>query len=110
MQAMNPAIQVIGTARNYGGAADHERVCRAQGVVDRCDGSKPEAIRRWLEAIPLASRPLNAAQTIKLIKASTSGRLRRVIEASIHEFDFIECFTTTFLRTHSWLNWVGVHP
>ena len=20
--------------------------------------------------------------------------------------DFIECFTTTFLRTHSWLNWV----
>ena len=21
-------------------------------------------------------------------------------------FDFIECFTTTFLRTHSWLNWV----
>ena len=23
-----------------------------------------------------------------------------------HNFDFIECFTTTFLRTHSWLNWV----
>ena len=22
------------------------------------------------------------------------------------EFDFIECFTTTFLRAHSWLNWV----
>ena len=21
-------------------------------------------------------------------------------------FDFIECFTTTFLRSHSWLNWV----
>ena len=21
-------------------------------------------------------------------------------------FYFIECFTTTFLRTHSWLNWV----
>ena len=21
--------------------------------------------------------------------------------------DFIECFTTTFLRAHSWLNWVG---
>ena len=21
-------------------------------------------------------------------------------------FDFIESFTTTFLRTHSWLNWV----
>ena len=20
--------------------------------------------------------------------------------------DFIECFTTTFLRAHSWLNWV----
>ena len=24
----------------------------------------------------------------------------------IHIFDFIECFTTTFLRAHSWLNWV----
>ena len=22
------------------------------------------------------------------------------------EFYFIECFTTTFLRAHSWLNWV----
>ena len=21
-------------------------------------------------------------------------------------FEFIECFTTTFLRAHSWLNWV----
>ena len=21
-------------------------------------------------------------------------------------FDFLECFTTTFLRAHSWLNWV----
>ena len=21
-------------------------------------------------------------------------------------FDFIECFTITFLRAHSWLNWV----
>ena len=21
-------------------------------------------------------------------------------------FDFIECFTTTFLHTHSWLTWV----
>ena len=24
-------------------------------------------------------------------------------------FDFIECFTTTFLRAHSWLNWVELH-
>ena len=22
------------------------------------------------------------------------------------DFDFIGCFTTTFLRAHSWLNWV----
>ena len=22
------------------------------------------------------------------------------------QVDFIECFTTTFLRAHSWLNWV----
>ena len=26
----------------------------------------------------------------------------------VHVFDFIECFTTTFLRAHSWLNWVEV--
>ena len=24
-------------------------------------------------------------------------------------FYFIECFTTTFLRAHSWLNWVELH-
>ena len=23
-----------------------------------------------------------------------------------NRFDFIECFTTTFLHAHSWLNWV----
>ena len=29
-------------------------------------------------------------------------------DASRHHqgFDLIECFTTTFLRAHSWLNWV----
>ena len=26
--------------------------------------------------------------------------------SAIFDFDFIECFTTTFLRAHSWLNWV----
>ena len=25
---------------------------------------------------------------------------------SAERFDFIECFTTTFLRAHSWQNWV----
>ena len=31
-----------------------------------------------------------------------------LIKISINHFffDFIECFTTTFLRAHSWLNWV----
>ena len=24
----------------------------------------------------------------------------------LFKFDFIECFTTTFLHTDSWLNWV----
>ena len=29
------------------------------------------------------------------------------IKPALHMyFDFIKCFTTTFLRTHSWLNWV----
>ena len=26
----------------------------------------------------------------------------------LYVFDFIECFTTTFLRAHSWLNWVAI--
>ena len=26
--------------------------------------------------------------------------------SALSGFDFIECFTTTFLRAHSWLNWV----
>ena len=29
--------------------------------------------------------------------------------SSLIWFDFIECFTTTFLRAHSWLNWVGTY-
>ena len=28
-------------------------------------------------------------------------------EEDVESFDCIECFTTTFLHTHSWLNWVN---
>ena len=28
------------------------------------------------------------------------------ITSPVDNFDFIECLTTTFLRAHSWLNWV----
>ena len=38
-----------------------------------------------------------------------SGRmdwLAIITTYNIFFFDFIECFTTTFLRAHSWLNWV----
>ena len=28
------------------------------------------------------------------------------VQYALFLFDFIECFTTTFLRAHSWLNWV----
>ena len=31
---------------------------------------------------------------------------KKVIVHGKEIFDFIECFTTTFLHTHSWLNWV----
>ena len=30
-----------------------------------------------------------------------------LIYTTIKDFDFFECFTTTFLRAHSWLNWVN---
>ena len=29
-----------------------------------------------------------------------------MISTILLTIDFIECFTTTFLRAHSWLNWV----
>ena len=44
---------------------------------------------------------------------ATTGRAESIEKGShvtrtryAHLFDFIECFTTTFLRAHSWLNWV----
>ena len=33
------------------------------------------------------------------------GLLILLIDMNL-DFDFIECFTTTFRHTHSWLNWV----
>ena len=43
-------------------------------------------------------------------KMATGGHFkkkRRTFTKKLSEwFDFIECFTTTFLRAHSWLNWV----
>ena len=31
----------------------------------------------------------------------------RIRSQFLRTLDFIECFTTTFLRAHSWLNWVS---
>ena len=45
--------------------------------------------------------------TCNVIEAQGGGGVTcNVIEAQ--GFDFIECFTTTFLRAHSWLNWVAI--
>ena len=33
-------------------------------------------------------------------------RVAEFTKCNLFRFDFIECFTTTFLRAHSWLNWV----
>ena len=38
--------------------------------------------------------------------SSLHQKKRRQTGARRFWFDFIECFTTTFLRAHSWLNWV----
>ena len=38
---------------------------------------------------------------------SVAGQYKFVCSWSIiYSLDFSECFTTTFLRAHSWLNWV----
>ena len=34
--------------------------------------------------------------------------VKGAVSAYYYYFDFIECFTTTFLRAHSWLNWVDI--
>ena len=36
----------------------------------------------------------------------TQHDLTTNLPRTCQDFDFIECFTTTFLRAHSWLNWV----
>ena len=36
----------------------------------------------------------------------TDGGRCNISRPGLIWFDFIECFTTTFLRAHSWLNWV----
>ena len=35
-----------------------------------------------------------------------NGNLYCTLEIGFDFLDFIECFTTTFLHAHSWLNWV----
>ena len=41
-----------------------------------------------------------------LVNIDQQTETTRSKNISVIEFDFIECFTTTFLRAHSWLNWV----
>ena len=55
--------------------------------------------RKWLE-----SYLTNIKQFVEIkdAKSKTLG-----IKCGVPQgFDCIECFTTTFLRAHSWLNWV----
>ena len=42
----------------------------------------------------------------KLLDIILLRKCSNVFQTSDLRFDFIECFTTTFLRAHSWLNWV----
>ena len=46
-----------------------------------------------------------AAPLWRLVCQTKSNRIQAVAH-ELDDFDFIECFTTTFLRAHSWLNWV----
>ena len=41
-----------------------------------------------------------------MLKPIWTQRSNRCYGNELIWFDFIECFTTTFLRAHSWLNWV----
>ena len=39
-------------------------------------------------------------------QSSIASRKSYLVIICPNSCDFIECFTTTFLRAHSWLNWV----
>ena len=50
-----------------------------------------------------------AASTLAGYRTAISNTLKHSSGLDISfDFDFIECFTTTVLRAHSWLNWVGL--
>ena len=42
----------------------------------------------------------------KLVETDAILTPMKAMQIELDLFDFIECFTTTFLRAHSWLNWV----
>ena len=43
-------------------------------------------------------------QTLLILKVADFSDIALYLKD--FDFDFIECFKTTFLRAHSWLNWV----
>ena len=63
-----------------------EKVHTAVSRLISCDGIDPSLTRQWLEAVPVASRPLYVAQTVKLVTATCNGagRTRRSSSESRH--------------------------
>ena len=85
---------------------EYEEVLKAQ---HRCLRQKPHVdtsdfSERYLASVKDAyAEPWDQAMNMQLIAQFAEGLTDK--QTGIY-FEFIECFTTTFLRAHSWLNWV----
>ena len=80
-QLVAQALQAVQQGPQHPG--DREKLRHAVLKVSACDGTDPASVRAWLEAIPIAARPLNAAETIQLVTATTRGRLAAAVERFI---------------------------
>ena len=76
----------------------------------RCHFFGPEGVKLYNTFVFRAAIPADADRGIAAMPAEDKHNLDTVMykfgEHYGRGFDFIECFTTTFLRAHSWLNWV----
>ena len=109
----------------------HLRVCLAQDMISHFPKSRPKGHISSIQQVRMLRYTLFKNDTDKHDKPCPNMHVdikqdkknNRSVECSTTLFKndtdkhdkpcpnicFIECFTTTFLRAHSWLNWVPIY-
>ena len=86
MELNQQATQAVIEQTNISARAERREILQQEiNKIERCDGTDPALVRRWLKEVQLSVRHLDAALRVDLVAATSGGALRSEIEAFLDD-------------------------